>query len=41
MKRILRIVAVIGLGLLTTACDKCGNSNFNTPHFCGNNSPRS
>ncbi len=41
MSRILQIGTVIGLGLLATACEKCGNSNFNIPHFCGNNSPRS
>ncbi|WP_281413538.1 hypothetical protein [Microvirga antarctica] len=40
MTRLLRIMAVIGVGLLATACDKCGNSNFNTPKFCGDTQPR-
>jgi hypothetical protein len=35
MKQVLKIVAIFGLGLLVTACDKCGNLNLNTPQFCG------
>lgn len=41
MKCILRITAVIGLGLLATACDKCGNWNMNTPQFCHADKPQS
>ncbi len=33
MKRIIRVTAIVGLGLLTTACDKCGNWNLNTPQL--------
>jgi len=36
LKQALRIVDILGFGLLVTACDKCGNANFNTPQFCGN-----
>jgi hypothetical protein len=41
MKFILRIAAVIGLGLLGTGCDKCGNWNLNTPQFCHAAKPQS
>jgi hypothetical protein len=41
MKRIIRITAVIGLGLLATACDKCGNWNMNTPQLCHADKPAS
>lgn len=34
MRRLIHAVAVIGLGLMATACDKCGNWNINTPQFC-------
>jgi len=34
MKRILRVTAVIGLGLLATACDRCGDWNLNGPKAC-------
>jgi hypothetical protein len=41
MKRIIRITLVLGLGLLATACDKCGNWNMNTPQFCHADKPQS
>ncbi|WP_162820632.1 hypothetical protein [Microvirga calopogonii] len=41
MKRIIRVTAVITLGLLATACDKCGNWNINTPQFCHADKPQS
>jgi hypothetical protein len=40
MKRLTRAAFVIGLGLLVTACDKCGNWNINTPKFCNSVNPR-
>ncbi|WP_280177446.1 hypothetical protein [Microvirga pakistanensis] len=40
MTRILRVGLVIGLGLLATACDKCGNWNINTPQVCHGSNPR-
>ncbi len=40
MKRIMRAAFVVGLGLLATACDKCGNWNINTPQFCHSVNPK-
>lgn len=40
MTLILRAAVVIGIGLLATACDKCGNWNINTPKFCHGASPQ-
>ncbi|WP_279306684.1 hypothetical protein [Microvirga solisilvae] len=34
MKRILQAVFVVGIGLMASACDKCGNWNVNTPKIC-------
>ena len=48
MKRIIRVTAIIGLGLQEgvepdppVACDKCGNWNMNTPQFCHADKPQS
>jgi len=41
MKRILQAALVISIGLLATACDKCGNWNINTPNFCHGSGPQS
>jgi len=41
MKRLLQATFVIGIGLLATACDKCGNWNINTPQFCHAPNPES
>ena len=40
MQRIIRFTAIIGLGLLVSACDKCGNWNINTPKFCHGTAPQ-
>jgi hypothetical protein len=40
MKRFVRIGLVVGIGLLATACDKCGNWNINTPQFCNSVNPK-
>jgi hypothetical protein len=40
MKRVLRLLCVVSLGLVATACDKCGNPNLNMPQFCNDQSPR-
>ncbi|WP_255726077.1 hypothetical protein [Microvirga sp. ACRRW] len=40
MKRILQAAIVVGIGLLATACDKCGNWNLNTPQFCRGSAPQ-
>jgi hypothetical protein len=34
MKRIFQAAFVVSIGLMTTACDKCGNWNINTPQLC-------
>ena len=34
MKRILRAGVIIGIGLLATACDRCGDWNANAPKIC-------
>jgi hypothetical protein len=41
MKLVIRAAFVIGIGMLATACDKCGNWNLNTPQFCHGASPKS
>jgi hypothetical protein len=41
MKRIIRVTAVVCLGLLATSCDKCGNWNMNTPQLCRGTAPQS
>jgi hypothetical protein len=40
MNRIIRVATIVGLGLLATACDKCGNWNVNTPQFCHEAKPQ-
>lgn len=40
MKRSIRIAIVVGIGLLATACDKCGNWNINKPQFCNRVNPQ-
>jgi hypothetical protein len=40
MKRFVQVACVIGLGLLASACDKCGNWNINTPQFCNSVNPK-
>jgi hypothetical protein len=40
MKRVIQVACVIGLGLLASACDKCGNWNINTPQFCTGVNPK-
>ncbi|HZH53292.1 MAG TPA: hypothetical protein VEZ16_15605 [Microvirga sp.] len=41
MKRTIQVAFVVGLGLLASACDKCGNWNINTPQFCNSVNPKS
>jgi len=41
MQRIIRVAVVVCLGLLATACDKCGNWSMNTPQFCHADKPKS
>ena len=40
MKHLLRIACIVSLGLVVTACDKCGNWNFNKPNLCNGVDPR-
>ena len=40
MKLILQAAFVIGIGLLASACDKCGNWNINTPKICHGSGPQ-
>lgn len=40
MRLILQAAFVIGVGLLATACDKCGNWNINTPKICHGSGPQ-
>jgi len=40
MTHILRAALVIGIGLLATACDKCGDWNLNTPQLCHSAKPQ-
>jgi len=40
MKQFARAAFVIGIGLLATACDKCGNWNINTPQICHETKPQ-
>jgi hypothetical protein len=40
MKRLIHAIGVIALGLLATACDKCGNWNMNTPQICHGAKPQ-
>jgi hypothetical protein len=40
MKQLVRAAFVITIGLLATACDKCGNWNINTPQFCHETKPQ-
>jgi len=40
MTLILRAAFVIGIGLLATACDKCGDWNINTPKICHGTGPQ-
>ncbi len=40
MTRYARVACALALGLLVTACDKCGNWNINTPKFCNEIKPQ-
>jgi hypothetical protein len=40
MKQLVRAAVVSSIGLLATACDKCGNWNINTPQVCHEAKPQ-
>jgi hypothetical protein len=40
MKQLVRAAFVISIGLLASACDKCGNWNINTPQICHEAKPQ-
>ncbi|WP_281433490.1 hypothetical protein [Microvirga splendida] len=40
MKQLVRAALIVGLGLLVTACDKCGNWSINTPQLCHGAKPQ-
>jgi hypothetical protein len=40
MSRLIQVTFVVGLGLLASACDKCGDWNLNTPKFCSSVNPK-
>ncbi|MFC1457239.1 hypothetical protein [Microvirga arabica] len=40
MKQVVRAALVVCLGLLATACDKCGNWSINAPQLCHETKPQ-
>lgn len=40
MRQLVRAAFVISIGLLATACDKCGNWGLTTPQFCHGAKPQ-